>query len=508
MKTYYKFLLRTYFGPFVFTFFIALFILLMQFVWKYVDDLVGKGLEWYIIVKLLLLVSVTLVSLALPLAVLLSSLMTFGNLGESNELTAFKASGISLQKVMRPLFLFCALLSVFAFYFSNNLLPVANLKMRALLHDVQNKRPELNIKPGVFNSDIDGYVIKVGNKSQDGKILEDVIIYDHTSRRGNDRIIIAERGEMKLSDDKNYLSLTLVNGSSYKELPEDNKLEKKHPMLREKFEKDVIMFDLSVFKMGKTDESLFKKNYQMLNLKQLQSAIDTMNLAFEKERRALSKSLIRETLFEEQEKGSAQRKKDSIEIKSKQMNLPDLQEKIDIYAKNAAVLPAPDVQIKSDELINQKEVLPNFNKLEQLRIFEIADNIIRSNKNTLEYSMQSYRLQSEQINRYEIEWHRKFTLSFACIVLFLIGAPLGAIVRKGGLGMPVVFSVIFFVIFHMISITGEKLARESVLSPFEGMWLSSLVLLPVGLFLTYKATTDSALFDWDAYLKFFKKSKT
>lgn len=473
----------------------------MQFVWKYVDELVGKGLEWFIIVKLLALVSVTLVSLALPLAVLLSSLMTFGNLGESNELTAFKASGISLQKVMRPVFTFCLILSIAAFYFSNNLLPVANLKMRSLLHDVQNKRPELNIKPGVFNSDIDGYVIKVGKKSQDGAELEDIIIYDHTSRRGNDRVILAERGEMKLSDDKTYLRLHLYNGSSFKELPEDNKQVKKYPVIRETFEKDIIVFDLSIFKMNRTDESLFKKNYQMLNLDQLQSAIDTMHQALDKEKRALSGSLIRTNQFEPQQRSSAF----SIEQLNPETALPNQDVPATMESQFKALSKQQMLQLpefsKISRMRDTVNVLNNFNKLEQLRVYEIADNILRSNKNTVEYSIQSFRIQQEQINRHAIEWHRKFTLSFACIVLFLIGAPLGAIVRKGGLGMPVVFSVIFFVIFHMVSITGEKLAREGVLSPFEGMWLSSMVLLPVGLFLTLKATRDSALFDREAYLR-------
>lgn len=480
----------------------------MQFVWKYVDELVGKGLEWYIIVKLLALVSVTLVSLALPLAVLLSSLMTFGNLGESNELTAFKASGISLQKVMRPVFTFCIFLSIAAFYFSNNLLPVANLKMRALLHDVQNKRPELNIKPGVFNSDIDGYVIKVGEKSQDGTKLKQIIIYDHTSRRGNDRIIIAESGEMELSENKAYLNLRLFNGSSYKEMPEENKQDKKYPMLRETFEKDVIVFDLSVFRMSKTDESLFKKNYQMLNLEQLQIAIDTLSTVLSKDKKALAGTLIRTNNFDVQQKSS------TFNIEKLNDNTSDypstnegegtVQKPDFTFLSKQQTFSAPEIKRQSN-IRDTVLVMNNFNKLEQLRIYEIADNILRSNKNTVEYSIQSFRIQQEQVNRHAIEWHRKFTLSFACIVLFLIGAPLGAIVRKGGLGMPVVFSVIFFVIFHMISITGEKLAREGVLSPFEGMWLSSLVLLPVGLFLTYKATTDSALLDREAYIRMFQR---
>jgi lipopolysaccharide export system permease protein len=519
------------------TFFISLFILLMQFVWKYVDDLVGKGLEWFIIMKLLGLVAITMISLALPLAVLLSSLMTFGNLGEYMELTAMKSSGISLQRGMRSVLVFALMLSVSAFYFSNNLLPRANLRMKTLLQDISNKRPELNIKPGIFNNDIQNYVIRIGKKSNDGKLLEDIMIYDHSNHNGNDRVIIAEQGVMGMSADKQYLELKLVNGNTYTEAEKKGQQHGKYPFLRENFKEDLIRFDLSIFDLTKTDESVYKRNYQMLNLSQLELSADTLRKALSKEKSYLPNVLLHGAFFDssrtyttelipvnkprnaidslnEQEQARkdsmvesasnkleqrasltklmAEGKRDSFRVKSK---LDRSSQIVTQLSENSKFIP----------LKSKTNVLDNFSKSEQKRIVEVALNNIKSNKSTLDYTSQNFEQDQERINRHDIEWHRKFTLSFACIILFLIGAPLGAIVRKGGLGMPVIFSLVFFILYHMISITGEKLSREGVLSAFEGMWLSSAILLPVGIFLSYKAATDSALLDRDAYNRFFRK---
>jgi lipopolysaccharide export system permease protein len=504
----------------------------MQFVWKYVDDLVGKGLEWFIILKLLGLVSVTMVSLALPLAVLLSSLMAFGNLGEYMELTALKASGISLQRAMRPVFLFCMVLSVTAFYFSNNLLPIANLKMKTLLNDISHKRPELNIKPGIFNNDIENYVIRIGEKSSDGKVMKNIMIYDHSKHAGNDRLIIAERGKMSSSADQRYLELRLYNGNSYTEAEVGQRKKNTFPFLRESFSEDLIRFDLSIFKLSTSDESLYKNNYQMLNLSQLTLASDTLKQELYKEKAFLPSILFRGAFFIKgksysktpKETGSKPVKQDSVKP-AKEMALQDsiLRDSPDGQIAKQAMLRSirrqagfqnidSGISISRPVFVevplkSRTDVLLNFNRADRIRILEAAENSLRANKSTLDYSVQNFEQEQEQIFKHEIEWHRKFTLSFACLLLFLIGAPLGAIVRKGGLGLPVVFSLIFFIVYHMISITGEKLAREGVTSAFWGMWLSSAILLPVGLFLTWKSTRDSALFDKEAYLKVFMAVK-
>ena len=509
----------------------------MQFVWKYVDDLVGKGLEWLIILKLLGLVAVTMISLALPLAVLLSSLMTFGNLGEYMELTAMKASGISLQRSMRSALVFSLLLSLSAFYFSNNVLPRANLKMKTLLQDISNKRPELNIKPGIFNSDIQNYVIRIGKKSKDGKTLEQIMIYDHSNHVGNDRVIIAERGTMGLSTDKRYLELLLINGHTYTEAEPGRKQRGRYPFLRENFQEDLIRFDLSIFELTKTDESVYKRNYQMLNLTQLELSADTLREALDKEKSFLPGVLLHGPFFDSTRNYSTVWMDPSIR-KNKQPD-SDVEstrsaDSLSDSTRNNALVKAEAARLMSQGKIDsvkvlytqglekptdifkpvsnkgiplksKTNVLENFSRSERIRILDGAMNNLRANKSTIDYSQQNFEQDQERINRHDIEWHRKFTLSFACIILFLIGAPLGAIVRKGGLGMPVIFSIVFFVLYHMISITGEKLAREGVLTAFWGMWLSSAVLLPVGIFLSYKATTDSALFDKEVYVRFFRK---
>jgi len=485
----------------------------MQFVWKYVDELVGKGLDWITIFKLLGLVSTTMVAMALPLSILLSSLMAFGNLGEFMELTAIKASGISLQRAMRPIFVLCIFLSVLAFYFSNNILPVANLKMRTLLTDIRDKRPELNIKPGIFNSDLQDYVIRIGKKSKDGKELSEVMIYDHSRRSGNERLIVAEKAFVGFSEDKRYLEFRLLNGHSYTEAEFGKKRSGKYPFLRENFAEDIIRFDRLLFSLPKTDESLFKKNYQMLNLQQLTRAKDTLEQELNREKMYLRKQLFRGAYFDSSANGKNLTSTSTI---PKPVH-PESQDTLQHSGSDSQQFSHLNQIANPEFLLNPTltetqlplpaiqpaQLMENFSRAEQKRITDLAINALRSSRSTLEFSVRNLEEQQERINRHAIEWHRKFTLSVACMVLFLIGAPLGAIVRKGGLGMPVVISLIFFVSYYMVSITGEKLAREGVLSAFNGMWLSTYILLPMGFFVTWKATHDSPLFDRDAYQRLF-----
>lgn len=435
----------------------------MQFLWKYIDDLVGKGLDWYIIAKLMMYVSVTLVPLALPLSILLSSIMTFGNLAEHFELTACKSAGMSLQRVMRPLIVTAMGISIGAFFFSNNVLPIANLKMNALLYDVRQQKPALVIKEGIFYNGIDGYVIRIGKKDKDGQTLYNMMIYDHTENRGNTKLILAERGKMEMSDDERYLILTLFKGSSYEE-KENTRGRITHPLMRTEFTEEHIRFDLSSFKLTRTNEQLFRDNYQMLNLHQLSSAGDSI-----RERIELRKKEFYEHMFP------------SLGLDSGLRALAN----------------------SSGSSFNKINFLDNFPRDRQSMIASSALYAARNIKSMTEDAKQDLSIKSKNLAKHNIEWNRKFTLSFACLILFFIGAPLGAIIRKGGLGMPVVVSILFFVTYHVISISGEKMAREGVIPAYKGMWLSSLVLLPIGIFLTYKATTDSALFDKDAYYRFF-----
>lgn len=451
------------------TFFIAMFILLMQFLWKYIDDFVGKGLDWYIIVKLMFYVSVTFVPMALPLSILLSSLMTFGNLGEKYELTAIKASGISLRTIMKPLIVISIFISGIAFYFSNNVMPYANLKFKTLLYDVQSKKPAVNIQEGMYYDGIDGFIIKIGKKDKDGKTLHNIMIYDHTEKNGNSKLTIAKSGKMELTNDNHFLFFTLYEGNNYNEdLSTYDNLQKR-PMIRSSFKEEFRRLDLSDFAYSKTNENLFKNHFQMLNLKQLTETEDTLKIGLKnKKTEFFNNSMNRMQFLTTQFDTTNTQSKDTI------------------------------IQFK-------KDILSNFETSKRNIILQTALQSARNAKNDIDYSSIDFKDNEEYIRRFDIEWQRKFTLSIACLILFFIGAPLGAIIRKGGFGLPVVMSVFFFVIFHIISMIGEKSAREGVLNTFYGMWLSSLIFLPIGILLTFKATTDSPLFDTDVWGRFFKK---
>ena len=493
MKKINSLIIRSFIGPFVMTFFIALFILLMQFLWLYIDDLAGKGLDWTLIMKLMFYVAVTLVPLALPLSILLSSIMTFGNLAEHYELVACKSAGMALQRIMRPLIIVTAFISVAAFYFSNNMLPYVNLKKNSLLYDVKNQKPALLIKENVFYRGIDGYVIKVGKKDEDNKTIHNVMIYDHTEHLGNKKVILADKGTMAMSTDGRYLVLTLFNGKSYDEQVK-SKGANTMPLARTEFEKDVIKFDLSDFKMARTDEALFKNNYEMLDLKQLSFAADSI------------KKKSEETKANYQQYNQPFY---GLEVKTNKHLLATINNHQQSIQNESGLANNPErmgtgKQETRNIPFSNEDFIQNFDKKNQAGIINGALNTARNSQSVAKDAATDIEMKDKSLAKHLIEWHRKFTLSFACLILFFIGAPLGAIIKKGGLGMPVVVSVIFFLTYHIISITGEKFAREGVIPVYKGMWLSSLILLPIGIFFTYKATTDSKLFDMDSYLRFFK----
>ncbi len=475
MKKLYKLILKSYLGPFVLTFFIALFILVMQFLWKYIDDLVGKGLQWTVIGELLFYASTTFVPLALPLAILLSSLMTFGNLGERYELVAMKSAGISLRKAMKPLIVLSIFISIFAFFFSNNILPITNLKFKSILYDVRQQKLALNIRPGIFYNGIDGFVMRVGRKDKDGVTIRDIIIYDHSSRMGNTNVTQADWGRMEQSDDGSILELTLFDGFNFDEKT-GKKYDRNRPMQRTYFAEQYRRFDLSEFKMMRTNEELFRNHYQMLNLKQLEVSEDSLKREMNSRAEGLERSIAMTYFYNNQ--------LDSTRYSS----LPDTLQVL-----------APVIAFDS------------MSKIDLTSIYDLALNSARNTRNNVEFNKNDRDSRMVLLRKHQVEWHRKFTLSIACLVLFFIGAPLGAIIRKGGLGLPLIISVIFFVIYHVISMTGEKSVKAEQMEPFVGMWLSSAILLPLGVFLTYKATTDSPLFDTESWERFigriFKRRK-
>jgi len=525
MKRLYKTILKSYFGPFIMTFFIVLFITLMQFLWKYIDDMVGKGLEPIIIAKLLFYASATFVPLALPLSVLLSSLMLFGNLGERYELVACKAAGISLRKVMQPLIIFSFVLSGLAFYFSNNILPLANLKMSSLLFDVREQKPAVNIREGVFYSDIDNYIIKVGKKDSDGKTIREVMIYDHSQHMGNVSLTLADSGFIEMTKDNRYLLFNLYSGCNYQENMEDRYSFRRRPLQRTYFDEQIIRIDMSSFEMKRTNEELFKDHYRMMNLTQLVYSQDSMEIDLNNRKQDFYEHMYAR-FFNLRAYDTICYNADSTTIIVGNMQNEDSSETMPSYDDDKDI---PEEKIQEDNAIaSQKDTIlaveticyscktkamvfpdfiDNFNQEDQSEIVENALKTTRDIKAIVEYNREEIETREKQIRKYKIEWYRKFTLSIACFILFFIGAPLGAIIRKGGFGLPVVISVLFFVVFHVINMSGEKLAREGVVEPVVGMWLASMVMLPVGIFLTMKATTDAPLLQAEAWSKFFNRFK-
>lgn len=461
------------------TFFIAVFILFIRWVYVYIDDLVGKGLGIPVLAELFFYVALNTFSLALPLAILLSSLMTFGNLGEHFELVALKSAGISLQKIMVPLMIVSLLTSIGAFFFSNNVLPYVNLKMQTLIYDIQQKKPALNIKEGIFYNGIDGYSIRIEKKDADGSSCRGILIYDHTSGMGNTKVIIAESGKMETTPDKQFLILTLYNGTGFEEMINE-KTQISFPLLRSKFKEQVVRFDLSGFKMERSDEGIFKSNYAMLNMQQINETLDSLKIEYKKRAYDFEKN-ITEMLSE----------------------------------KNVLMAPLPDTvpRITASPLIihrnlpvdQSKKFSSNTGTISKAQILDYAMSIARSRKYFIDSAVTEMNNYKRPVTSLNVEWHRKITLSVACLILFFIGAPLGAIIRKGGLGMPVVVSVVFFILFWVMSISGEKMAKEGVIPPYIGMWIATAVTFPLGIFLTVKATSDSSLFDIESYLTPFRK---
>lgn len=471
MKKIDLFILRSYLGPLIMTFFIALFILLMQFLWLYVDDLVGKGLEWHVLLRLLFFASSTFVPMALPLAILLSSLMTFGNLGEHYELVAIKASGISLKRVMRPLVILSIAISVLAFMFSNYVLPVANLKFRSLLYDVQQKRLAFKVKEGIFNKDLGDYILRIGSRADDGETIYDVMIYDHSGKKGNTKVSVAKSGSMKQSAAGDAIEFRLFDGYNYEELINQKDYKNTRPFQTTKFKEERVRFSIDNG-LNRTDENLFKNSYHMMDLNQLKHSKDSLKRQLARRNEDFGASLIRKYMYfsrMDSAKFASSLANDTLPISEYTSVFFDF----DVLKRGAII----DEALKKGRDIEEK-------------VTKMKKEVV-NRENT--------------IRKHDISYHKKFTLSIACLILFFVGAPLGAIIRKGGLGLPVVMSTLFFIAYHILSMTGERAVKAGSMNLWVGVWMASAVFLPIGIFLTYKATSDAPLFDAETYKKAFAK---
>ncbi len=438
----------------------------MLFLFKYIDDLIGKGFEWYVILELLAYQSAVQISMAMPLSMLLSSIMTFGNLGESYELVAIKAAGVSLRKAMAPLFVLVGLFSAGAFLFSDYILPVVNLKMGSLLYDVRIKQADFFIKPGIFNNTIPGYSIRAKGKSKDGKILHDLMIYDHKSSNTANKVLLAKEGYIYNSPDNNTMILKLKDGVSYEDtrVKDARVYNPRQQFTRFYFDETEQKFDMSAFQMKRTDENLFKSHHAMLNLKQLKQYTDS---------NAHQMDSLRNTVFRE--------------IKSY------------YYYFNDYYKPKDTTLAISEPMHYQQGFVTTIPTEKRNAVISSAMSQVRYIKDVVTLKADEDTFYSNKDILYNVEFQRKFTLAVSCLLLFCIGAPLGAIIRKGGLGLPVVVAIIFFLIYHIISTVSEKSAKEGNIDTFWGMWMAIFVLSPLAIFLAYKAATDSALFDIEQY---------
>lgn len=471
------YLIRNFLGLLFATFFICVFILLMQFMWMHVNDLVGKGVEISVFAEFFIYAVASVVPLALPLAILLASLISFGNLGEKFELTAMKAAGVSLFRIMRPLAITVAFISVGAFFFSNNILPISQVKLWALIFSLRQKSPELEIPVGEFYDGISGYNIYVRSKNPKTAMLYDMMIYDYTQGFQNATVMVADSGKVYFTDDKKYLQLCLFSGESFENLKQQQQramhTERNIPYRRETFARKNLLIDFST-EFNRYDESVLNDQHVSKDVVELIQSIDSVAVLAHAKSREQSASMVENRYF-------------GRERKSGRMLIP----------VEATERPVYDVDsLFASMTFDQKN-----------RVLTTAIEKARAQQDQVQYNSLLLDDYQRYIRKHEIELHRKLTLAFACLIFFFIGAPLGAIIRKGGLGAPVVISVILFVIYYIIDNTGYKMAREALWPCWLGMWLSSFVLLPVGIFLTYKAATDSALLNPEAWIKIYERIK-
>jgi lipopolysaccharide export system permease protein len=484
------FLLKIYIGPFILTFLIAQFVLVMQFLWKYIDELAGKGLEWGMVMELLFYASATLVPMALPLAILLSSIMTIGALAENLELVAAKSSGISLLRLLRPLIVTAGVISIMAFLFSNYTLPVANYKFRALLSAIRSARPAIDLTEGTFYSGIKGITVYIEKKNPDGKSFEGVMVYDHSGDgKGASVLTLAERGQIRTEENDNFLVFALENGVRYDDrefyLPSKGAMQ----VYREHFELQELWIDISDGKVSREGMSFMRNSFAMMNLNQLASVIE--------EKEAEIPQTV-ENLSSRAAGLDHKGRNDGIYSPIPQELNVDESGEIPLFPALEEPIQMPDFSSKS-AFFNEVKSHQEAYLMEQFRAALLSSMARTEDIQRVTQSL------NKGLAAAKTEWHRKFTLSFACLVLFFIGAPLGAIIRKGGLGLPLIACVLIFIIYHVISSIAETSVKNLVMSPMLGMWFSNLVLLPFGIFLTLKVSTDSRWFALETYQMILKR---
>ena len=472
MKTMYKLILKSYLGPMILTFFIVTFVLMMNFLFRYIDELVGKGLSFSVVAELLLYASATMISLGLPLATLLASIMTMGDLGENNELLAMKCAGMSLPRITRPLIFLIILFSFGSFFVVNNLVPYSWQKIFALLYDIRKQSQSLEFKEGIFFNGLPDMSIRIDRKNQATGLMEGILIYDTSDRQGNMMTTVADSGYIRLSDDKNFILITLYNADTYEEnrgsdWATNNTLRHHTSTLQN------MMRPVDGFTMERSNDSLFINiNQKTMNISELTHNIDSLQHRVDSVVAELNNRFLASTLF--------------------------------IHNREMAIDSLVQHRVKVADL---RDSIANLDEKQRIELIKLAQSSAANARTHINYNEFDTKNDVSELYKYQTDWHKMLSLPVSILVFFFIGSSLGAIIRRGGLGMPIVVSVTFFVIYYVITIFGEKLSKEGTWSAFAGTWLSTIVLIPVALFLVYKATNDSNLLNGDWYYHQIQKIK-
>ncbi|NVK26664.1 MAG: YjgP/YjgQ family permease [Flavobacteriia bacterium] len=459
MKRLDRYVLLSFIKVFIPTLLVSVFTLMMQLLWKYIDYLVGRGIEWYYIVELLFFWSAQVVPMALPIAVLLSSIMTFGGYGEHYELAAMRSAGISLYRIMRPLIVLMCFIAVGMYYFSNDLIPVANFKGENLLINISKQKPAFNLIPGVFYDGIEGYAIKIGAKDENS--ISDVYIYDFTGGdRRKSKVIIAESGEMNLIENDHYLEFKLYNGATYEEITPQARHDRDDGLhVKSEFKQTTLRISMLSLSQGDMNQVNRRKHYRMLNTDQLLVTYDSLSQHF------------------------VERQRDMAEIMSKK------------YWHSSAIVDTTFETTRGPNFLNDIPV--SLRK----RAIENALRLARNNRSQFMDQREEFDYRLKYMARHLLEWHKKFAVSIGCLILFFIGAPFGAIIRKGGVGLPFVISIVLFLVYHVLITIFSKMGEAGDLSAWLAVWLPSIILLPIGITLTVKAARDSSILDAESYLR-------
>lgn len=467
LKTIHRLVLKAYFGPLLLTFFIVTFVLMMNFVWRYIDELVGKGLDAGVIIELICYATINMIPIGMPLAMLLAAIMTMGNMGENYELLAMKSSGMSLMRIMKPLIIVVGLISIGSFFVVNNLVPYANKKMTSIIYDIRRQKQVLEFQDGLFFNGIDDMSIRVGHQDPVSGLLYDVLIYDNRTANGNMTTTTAETGYIRLSDDKKYLLVTLYNGDNYQQT-RNNQWYTRNELRHDTFDVQNAKIAMDGFDFQRSDNSGAIGGSQTKNIVELQHDIDSLDVTVSTTTAKSYEPLLKDNIFTR-----------DIQV----LQLPDSLRKDKTGYRDAYLL----------------DSIPTMTVRQKNDLWNSARAIALNSRNSFSFDETAAKEALNQLYRSKNDWHRKLSLPVSVLIFFLIGAPLGAIIRKGGLGTPIVISVVFFVVYYIISLSGEKMAKEGAWSSMLGMWISSIVLTPIAAYLLVKATNDSQLLDVDWY---------